>query len=153
MACPPAAATALRNAISHRRRKQDCYQRALLNQNQTGCHCGSNHNWKQRNHWIKRNLSLGALLRLCMNTKGAFTYLCQNAQLPYTVTKVCWFLIEFSLMEIPNKNEHLLMSVKDKLLNENRHGRSSYISLRWVEYVSVPWKWGGVGFYTELNIL
>ena len=38
-----------------------------------------------------KDLSLRALPRPRMNAKGAFTSFGQNAQLPYTVTKVCWF--------------------------------------------------------------
>ena len=40
-----------------------------------------------------KDLSLRALPRPRMNAKGAFTSFGQNAQLPHTVTKVCWFLM------------------------------------------------------------
>ena len=51
-----------------------------------------------------------------MNAKGACTSFGQNAQLPYTVTKVCWFLMESFLMEIKSAakfcTRHLLLEPK-----------------------------------------
>ena len=40
--------------IGHRHRKQNCYQRALRNPNQTGCHRGSSHNWSKEVTELKR---------------------------------------------------------------------------------------------------
>ena len=63
-----------------------------------------------------KDLSLRALPRPRMNAKGAFTSFGQNAQLPYTVTKVCWFLMESFLMEIKSAakfcTRHLLLEPK-----------------------------------------
>ena len=62
------------------------------------------------------DLSLRALPRPRMNAKGASTSFGQNAQLPYTVTKVCWFLMESFLMEIKSAakfcTRHLLLEPK-----------------------------------------
>ena len=135
--------------IGHRHRKQNCYQRAfatptkldvIVDQAKTEAKKSPNY----------KDLSLRALPRPRMNAKGAFTSFGQNAQLPYTVTKVCWFLMESFLMEIKSAakfcTRHLLL--------EPKQCESAWdISLRWVDYVSVPLKSGGVGLYTQLNIL
>ena len=114
--------------IGHRHRKQNCYQRAfatptkldvIVDQAKTEAKKSPNY----------KDLSLRALPRPRMNAKGAFTSFGQNAQLPYTVTKVCWFLMESFLMEIKSAakfcTRHLLLEPKQC---ESAWAEYSYLS-------------------------